>query len=120
MQWFSADPETLVWYLKPSVLSNGIHSSCIKAAILKSQLLKVTEDSETKHGCLFFPISLPVGSADINNFTCKSLQEERRLARQADEMVAMERSRWDSLDESIPARPNGKVTWESVTFLLDQ
>ena len=98
-------------YLKPSVLSNGIHSSCIKAAILESQLLKVTGDSEISQGGL---VPNPITSADIIIFsvtTCKSLQEERRLARQADEMVAIERSRCDSLDASTPARPSGKVTW---------
>ena len=47
-------------------------------------------------------------------FTCKSLQEERRLARQVDEMVAIERSRWDSFDESGPTPPSGKVTFIKI------
>ena len=47
----------------------------------------------------------------FSDITCKSLHEERRLARQADEMVAKERSRCDNFDESIPPRLSGKVTW---------
>ena len=42
--------ENLIWYLEPSVLSNGIHSSCIEAAILKSQLLKVAGGSDITPG----------------------------------------------------------------------
>ena len=51
--------------------------------------------------------------------TCKSLQEERRLARQVDEMVAIERSRWDSFDESSPAPPSGKVTFIKIKCQSD-